>query len=58
MNFIVNGYLIFIFYDKERMQYHKLGYYKIPTNKDYNGQIITNPESCNLEIKNLKNATV
>jgi len=39
---------------EDGMWYHKPGYYKIPTNKDYNGQIITNPESCYLGNKEFR----
>lgn len=34
--------------------YHKPGFYRIPTNKDYKNNIITNPEECYLGNKNFR----
>ena len=39
---------------EDGLWYHKPGYYKIPTNKDYNGQIITDPENCYLGNKEFR----
>ena len=38
----------FLRQNKDGIWYHKPGYYKNPTNKDYNRQIITNPLECEL----------
>ncbi len=41
----------FLRQNDDKIWYHKPGYLKPPTNKDYNGQIILHPEDCYLGSK-------